>query len=373
MSVTYSGPTDSVKGQPVSYTAVVTNTGPQPAEAVVLRLQSVIPSNGLFASDPACQLAASLQELNCALGTLAMGETRTVSFTFTPQLTGTETTWASVSSGTTDPDALNNEAWVTLTISGATADLSITAASSTSSPAPFVPFTITFNVHNAGPLTATNVLVTAKLTGLKFLKAQPAGCISKNGGNVSCPLFSLAPGASKQIPIAVVSILPGTYVTTFAVAGAQPDQATGNNAGAVSVTTPPNANLRISAQPAPAPAMVGENITYTMTVANDGPSTATNVTATLAFNNGVFAPGALTFISASPGCVLWAPQRQVVCTAAALGSGASQTFAVTVTSGAAMTLGTLASVTATETDLVPANNVTSGLLVIMPAIEVDTP
>jgi uncharacterized repeat protein (TIGR01451 family) len=350
----------------VSYTAVVTNTGPQAAEAVVLRLQSVVPSNDLFASDPACQLAASLQELNCALGTLAMGETRTVSFTFTPQLIGTETTWASVSSGTTDPKALNNEAWVTLAISGATTDLSITSASSTSSPAPFVPFTITFNVHNAGPLTATSVLVTAKLTGLKFLKAQPAGCISKNGGNVSCPLFTLAPGASKQIPIAVVSILPGTYVTTFAVAATEPDPAVANNAGSVSVTTPPNADLSVRLTAFPNPATVGQPIAYSMMVTNAGPSTATNVTATLAFNNGVFAPGALTFVSASPGCVLMAPQRQVVCTAATLAKGATQAFTVTVSSGAAMNLGTIASVAAAEIDLAPGNNAVSHGLPIAP-------
>lgn len=375
IKVTASGPTGTLAtGQPLTYTAVVTNLGPDPSNVFVIQYRPM-PSSGATASDPGCYVNPGSQNTTCSI-MLAANESRTMSFTFTPQGTGTANagiTAPAAGQPNIDPNPSNNTKNFQLTLTPPGGDLSITSVSSTVAPAPYVPFTITFTVHNAGPATATNVLVTAKLTGetglpgtgLRFLKAQPAGCVSKNMGNVTCPLFTLAAAASATIPIAVVSILPGTYVTTSAVAAAEPDPAMANNASTVTVTTPPNADLSILASASPSPAAVGQPITYTMTVANAGPSTATNVTATLAFSNGLFIPGALTFVSA-PGCTLAAALRRVECTAASMAKGSSQTFAVTVTSGAAMTLGTGASVTAAETDLVPSNNAKSGLLVIAP-------
>jgi hypothetical protein len=230
---------------------------------------------------------------------------------------------------------------------------------------PNVPFTITLTVQNNGALTATNVLATAKLTGLKFVKNQASGCISKNAGSVTCPSFTLVPGASKSIAVQVVSVLPGSYLTTYAVSAGETDPVPANNAGSITVETPPYADLAISTGASPSPATVGQPITYTMTVANTGPSAATNVTATLAFNNGIFGPGTLSFISATPGCVLQAPQRRVVCTAPAIASGASQTFSITVTSAQAMSLGTIVSVTSAQADLALHNNAKSWVLVIL--------
>jgi len=375
VQVTYTGPSGTMAtGQPLTYTAVVTNLGPDPTNVKVIQYRPN-PSTGMTASDAGCDVGqawsptVALIATTCDIAVLLAGESRTMSFTFTPQGTGIVSTGihtVTSAQSTVDPVASNNSVWLTLTLMHAGANLAITSVASTASPAPYVPFTITFNVSNTGPQTATNVLVSAKLTGLKFVKNQASGCISKNGGHVTCPTFTLASGASKATAIQVVSILPGTYVTTFAVAAAEPDPVMTNNAGTVSVTTPPNADLSMNLAVTPNPATVGQPITYSMVVANAGPSVTTNVTATLAFNNGLFIPGALTFVSAAPGCVLQAPQRQVVCTTPTLGSGASQTFTVTVTSAQAMTLGTIASVTAAETDVVPQNNAKSGLLVIAP-------
>ncbi len=366
--VTYTGPAGPMAtGQPVTYTAVVTNVGPDPSHVQLLQYMPN-PSTAASASHAGCQVTGPATTY-CDLGMLDSGQTLTVTFTFTPQGAGTFNTGLhTLFESPADPDLWNNSGWIVLTLTPPGTDLSIASAASTAAPAPYVPFTITLTVQNAGALAATNVLVTAKLTGLKFLKDQTtaSGCVSKNVGNVSCPTFTLPAGTSKAVTIQVVSIAPGPYLTTYAVSATESDPLSSNNAGSITVVTPPNADLAISTAVSSGPAHVGQPITYTMTVANAGPSAATSVTATLAFNNGIFVPGMLTLMSASPGCVLQAPQRQVTCTTPSLTSGSAGTFAVTVTSAQAMTLGTIAKATAVESDLKPANNATSGLLTIAP-------
>ncbi len=366
LSVTYTGPAGPhPAGQPVTYTATVQNLGPDPATVTLFQYRpasSLVPSS----SEASCQVTSS-QTMLCPIGPLAVGGTRTVTFTFTPQGSGTQNTGIqTVDHAPDDPDLSNNGGWIELTVVLPGNDLSIVASSSTPAPTPFVPFTITLTAENGSSAQATGVAVTAKLTGLKFVKNQASGCISKNAGHVTCPTFTLAPGASRAVAIEVVSIAPGPYLTTYGVSAVEPDPVQANNVGSITVVTPPNADLAISTAVVSGPAVVGQPITYTMTVANAGPSAATDLSARLWFNNGVFVPDMLTFVSASPGCVLQAAQRLVACTAPALASGTSTTFTVTVTSEQAMTLGTIAQTAAVESDLKPANNATSRSLTIAP-------
>jgi uncharacterized repeat protein (TIGR01451 family) len=89
-------------------------------------------------------------------------------------------------------------------------------------------------------------------------------------------------------------------------------------------------------------------VTYTLTVTNNGPATATNVVLTDTI------PASGTLVSAPPGCVFTAPT--LTCTIASLASGATQTFTYDLIANAVGTLSNSASVTANETDSVPGNN-----------------
>ncbi|MGZ5464011.1 MAG: DUF7933 domain-containing protein, partial [Thermoanaerobaculia bacterium] len=92
------------------------------------------------------------------------------------------------------------------------------------------------------------------------------------------------------------------------------------------------------------PYTAGQSITYTLFVANAGPSTATNVQIT-------DTPSNLTITNVSGGGCAALP-----CTIPSLASGADATITVTATINAAGAFDNSATVTATETDPVPGNN-----------------
>ena len=97
----------------LSYSLVATNNGTNPApHATVL---DVLPAEVTFASASAgCTHAAG--KVECDLGTLAAGDSRTVTIVVTPKRTGTITNTATVGSGAPDPNPADNVATITTTV-----------------------------------------------------------------------------------------------------------------------------------------------------------------------------------------------------------------------------------------------------------------
>ena len=130
---------------------------------------------------------------------------------------------------------------------------------------------------------------------------------------------------------------------------------------ALTSITPVNqlADLGLTAVAAPSPGLVGGTLTYTFTITNAGPNTATSV----AFTNVLPAGVTLVSAGASQGTVLTTP-ASVIVNLGTLNAGAIATVTnvVTVTTAAipqGVTNGTLtsvANVAANETDLNPVNN-----------------
>jgi uncharacterized repeat protein (TIGR01451 family) len=119
------------------------------------------------------------------------------------------------------------------------------------------------------------------------------------------------------------------------------------------------ADLSIAKSDAPDPVIVGETLTYTLTVANNGPDDATEVTVTDTL------PAGVAFVSATAGCVNSA--GTVTCTVGALTNGATATMTITVT--APTTPGTIsntASVTGSPADPDGANNLATETTVVNP-------
>ena len=125
----------------------------------------------------------------------------------------------------------------------------------------------------------------------------------------------------------------------------------GNSAVASNILTP-LADLSITKTAAPASIRLGAgNLTYTLTVTNHGPSTATGaqVTDTL--------PTGLTLVLATPsqgtGC---SGTSTITCSLGNLANGASASVNIVVTPTAENTYVNTSTVSAAETDLFPANN-----------------
>lgn len=89
------------------------------------------------------------------------------------------------------------------------------------------------------------------------------------------------------------------------------------------VTNKGQADVSLTKQASPSPQVPGADETYSLTIKNDGPSTALNAKVTDPL------PKGLTFVSADKGCTF--ASGTVTCLAGDLAAGASRTFTVTAT------------------------------------------
>jgi trimeric autotransporter adhesin len=118
VAVALSAPATATTGSPLSWTATVSNNGPNQAQGIVLTsplpvgliVQSVTPSQG------SCSAAGAV---NCDLGSLASGSNATVTALVVPSTAGSFQTTATVSSVSFDPTASNNQATTSTMVAGA--------------------------------------------------------------------------------------------------------------------------------------------------------------------------------------------------------------------------------------------------------------
>ncbi|MGH2830231.1 MAG: hypothetical protein ACRDJM_07085, partial [Actinomycetota bacterium] len=115
---------------------------------------------------------------------------------------------------------------------------------------------------------------------------------------------------------------------------------------------PGNADLRVTQTATPNPGTVGQPLTYTVTVNNDGPGSATGVTLLEAVPTGA------TFGSATPsqGTCAAPANGLITCSLGALANGASATLTVVVTPTVEGSVVNAAGATAVENDPDPSDN-----------------
>ncbi|MBA2543299.1 MAG: DUF11 domain-containing protein, partial [Deltaproteobacteria bacterium] len=350
-------------GAALTYTVDVTNLGPSTATTV--SMANTLPAGVTFvsASGTGWTCSASGQVITCVRGSLAEGAAPPITITTTaPAGGGSITDTATISAATSDPVAANNSATTTTTVT-ASADLAIAVTDSPDPVTAGATLTYSLAVTNLGPSTASTITVTDTLDPtVTFISAAGTGwTCSQAGGVVSCTRSALAAGAAPAITISVTApAQPTTVTNTASVDAATADPVAANNTAVTTTNVTASAELSIAVSDAPDPVTANAPLTYTIGIANAGPSTADSIVVTNTL------PAGTTFVSASgAGWACSASGQVVTCTRTSLGPGTAPAITITATAPAeGGSITDTASVSAATADPVAGNNTASATTVV---------
>ena len=347
-------------GDTVTFSMTVTNLGPNPTGALIT---DPLPAGMSFGTSTDCTFSAP--NVVCDPGGLAVGASGTVTFTATVNSAAAGTTItnsASVASEAAgagfpeidDLDPFNNLASAVLPVDQE-ADLSLTKTGSSANPSVGDLLTYTLTASNAGPNDATGVTITDPVPpGLAFSDASD-GCTNVSG-TVTCAIGDIPSGGHVTVKV-MAWVLDSAAATSFTnlatVSGDQPDPDPGNNQATANTEVPPFVNLRMTKSASNTSPAAGSDVTYTIAVSNDGPSTASGVTLRDPL------PGGLTYVSsaaAQGSC--GASGNLVTCALGSLPAGGSTMVTITARTGSG-TGGT--KITNTATVSATENNGSPGL------------
>ena len=299
LSVTKSvTPRTAAPGEPVTYTLTATNAGPSTARSVALTDTAVDPDitvTGASAPDATCSFDTT--GARCTVGKIDPGASLEMTVTgrlapsATPGHSLTDT--AVVQSATPDADSSDNTATAAVRVGPVNTGLTVTKTADAPEPllAGLGEVRYAIEVASTGPSDADPVTVTDQLpagfTAVSATSSRGSCTIAANGRGIECDLgtmtapFGTTPGARSQITIvAQVSpdVRPGRYANTATAdaPGTAPVQS-----DPASVTVASRADLSIvKSFPEGSPDAIitpGTTETYRIRVANQGPSTASDV------------------------------------------------------------------------------------------------
>jgi uncharacterized repeat protein (TIGR01451 family) len=368
LAVTNSGtPPVVAPGGDITYTQTVTNNGP--FDAVNAVFSEGIPANTTF------QSINTVPGWTCS--TPAVGGTGTISCTDPDVANGAMVTFTvvvqvaigtangtqvvdvdNITSGTNDPNLANNSATVITTVGSSTqADLAVTNTSSSPTVVAGNNFTFTAVVTNNGPGTATAPVFTEATASnnatMNPVNATFVSLVPPSGWNCTTPTAgttgiitctdtsAMASGGTATFPVvmtAPVTAASGTVLTgTANIASSTPDPNNGNNSATASITVAASgqADLAVTASGTPNPVTPGNNITYTQSIINNGP-TAITASSTAPITT-------VTFTDTIPanttlGALFTAPPGWTCNTIAVGGTG---TFTCTLNSGQTLAVGAI--------------------------------
>ena len=375
LSITKTGPSTVTRGTTLTYSLVVSNAGPGTATNVVVT--DAVPSGLVFnasASDTACHLNGT--NVVCDNFSLTSGQSKTLALSFsvpsTATCNSTVTNTASVTSAATDPNTGNNQSQtVSTTISCPVTGADLTVQKSGPSTATVngtVQYVLT--AINAGPDSASNVVITDAIpAGLTFNAAQSDVACTQNGSNILCTLSSLPAGNIRSFVITFN--IPSTFTcnaqiqNVATISSATSDPNTGNNQSQTVTTTAicqtQNADLSII-KGGPSTVNQGGTIHYTLTVANAGPGTATNVVVT------DYIPSGLTFQTSGSDSACHMSGSNLVCDGFSLTSGQSKVmdvfFTVSSSQTCNSTITNIVTAAASSTDPNNANNISQAMTTV---------
>jgi uncharacterized repeat protein (TIGR01451 family) len=376
LSITDSAsPVPVLAGGNITYTQVVTNAGPSNASGTTVSESLPANTTSVSLSGPAGWLC-TLATLTCTNPSLAPGTPATITYVVKVSAAAVAGTAINdtvrVSSSATDPNTTNNAATAAdVVATGTEADLVTMNSPAPTSVAAGSNVTYTQTVTNDGPAPATGVTFTQSTPpNTTFQSITPpagwtCGTVPAIGGTgtITCTDGSnLAVGtantATFTLVLQVISGTPsGTNITETDSATATnivPNLTTNSASATVVVANANSADMAIVKTATPNPVTEGTPLTYTLTVTNNGPASATNVTVMDSL------PSVVTYLSsavtpASQGSCSEAGGT-VTCLLGTMANAATATISILTIPGTPGVVSNTATVSADQTDPVATNN-----------------
>jgi uncharacterized repeat protein (TIGR01451 family) len=360
-------------GQDVTFTITLSNGGPNAATNVAVT--DLLPSGLTFVSSIQSQGSYASVSGIWTVGTVNASSSATLTIKATVQSSGTITNTAEVtSSDVLDPDSTPNnhnsgeDDQASRIISSLLADLSLTKSVDNATPNVGDNVVFTMTVSNAGPSTATGVQVKDLLpSGLTYVSDNGGGAYVSGTGIWTVGTVATSGAATLHITATPTAASANGVTNTaeITVSDVPDPNSTPNNHVATeddqkSVTiTPLKADLAVTQSDSPDPVFVGNNITYSVTVTNNGPNAAANATLTDPVPTGttfssITPPGGWTCNTLTPGAT-----GTITCSTASLVSGSPAGFSIVVnvnSSAKGSTISNTATVSSATYDPIPGNN-----------------
>ena len=363
----------------LTFTVNLTNNGPSAAVSPTVTLPLPASTTFVAAAAPGAWSAitpavGSPGTVTFSAASLASGDTATFTLVAEVDLSvvnnSTLSCTATATAATTDPNPANNSATANTTARSG-ADLRVTLAAA---PAPVIAgtnLTYTLEIQNHGPLDAENVTIIDLLPrGTAFVSWSGPGAwtavtpVPGATGSVALktPLFANGATATFILVVKVAAdVADGTLLSSAAaVESSTIDIAPANNIATANATVTTLANLAIQLTGTPASAPKGSDVSFGITLTNNGPSDASDSAVSFPI------PAQMTFVAATTpgGWSATTPAAGALGTvsfsAASLATGTSVTFTVVAKVNPSASTGTIltavASASATTGDPVAANN-----------------
>nr|WP_235438939.1 autotransporter domain-containing protein [Candidatus Rhodobacter lobularis] len=160
-----------------------------------------------------------------------------------------------------------------LIVTDPVADLSLAIADSPDPVTPGQNLVYTVTASNAGPQTAQSVAVNLPVpTGTTLVSTT--GCAEDPSGAATCSLGNIASGGNAQytLTVTVDAATSGTVSASGTVSSSTSDPVAGNNTATASTSAPATADISITKSDGVTSANSGGTTTYSIVVANAGPS-----------------------------------------------------------------------------------------------------
>ncbi len=343
-------------GTNMTFTIQVNNNGNSTFTGVTNVVQ--ISTNFQILSVTPANYSSNNNVLTFNIGTLtnnaALVEPVTVNPVY-PGLTTNSATLGSVESAAGFEKNLgNNVSTVQSTVRGAADVVTTQSAPSTVLASSNLVYTIGITNKGFWPATALSFSDTLP-SDLIFVSATVSptnqGFCTTNFGPVTCDLGTMGKGTGCSITIVTIPYNAGTEINTATISAFEVDPNLGNNSATTSTTVLGLSDVAVTESANTSQVVAGNNVTYTFTVSNQGPSPAPGV----ALLDPI--PAGFAFVSATPsqGSAINSGGT-VVCSLGTLASSAAASVSIILKPAQGGVFNNIGSVTNANTDPVFANN-----------------
>jgi uncharacterized repeat protein (TIGR01451 family) len=233
------------KGVPSTFDVNVQNNGAFAGTAIHVAVQLPAGLTNVSGTVPTGSCTAGTNTLQCDVPVIRAAQSTAIQVTYTPPGEMSLPVSATVSAHERDSTFTNNTAQATAT-SGEVVDLKATIAASSAAPTVGQSLTYTVQASNAGPLASSSATLTFSVTGnVSLASTAPTGCSISNG-TATCPLTTLAVGASQSFSFSATANTVGSSTAaatiTQATNATDTDQTNNSNQATVNVGNAPPAS-----------------------------------------------------------------------------------------------------------------------------------